>query len=75
MKYEWQKLAPLAKPCPLCGSGNVVTERLGYFLEKGFKHVTIECADCGLSYTGDAGKDHNEAYKKALEHWNRRVTR
>lgn len=77
-KFEWQKTARLAKPCPLCGSRRVVTESRESFNESENKSCTyIECLDCGVTIYGEAvveGTDYNTAQRNVLKMWNRRAS-
>ena len=81
MKYDHEIKAIFAKPCPFCGSENVVTESRASFYKSKIKTCTyIECADCGAEVYGDPVRDengefittYNNAQHKALELWNRR---
>ena len=81
MKCDFEIKAIFAKPCPFCGSENVVTEGRASFYKSKTKSCTyIECADCGAKVYGDPvrGEDgvyistYNNAQHKVLEMWNRR---
>lgn len=79
MMYEWETVARLAKPCPLCGSRNVVTEKRSKFEEiPTLKTCTyIECRDCHVTVYGDPvleGTTYNEAQRRVLKRWNRRAS-
>lgn len=82
MKYDFQVKAIFAKPCPLCGSRNVVTESKKHFYGNQVKSCSyIQCADCGVSVYGepvrkaDGGftESYNIAQHEALKLWNRRT--
>lgn len=76
-KYEWQRYARLAKPCPFCGGRRLVTESRESFDSSKNKSCTyIECLDCGATIYGEAvveGTDYNTAQRNALKLWNRRA--
>ena len=81
MKMEWEKTAPFAKPCPFCGSKNVVTEKKEHFYRGENKTcVYIECVDCGAEIYGNPVREsdgsfcgnYSVAYHEALTAWNRR---
>lgn len=78
MKYEWEKIARFAKPCPFCGSHRVITENKENFDDAVNKSCTyIRCENCGVSIYGDpvvGGIDYNEAQRNVLKVWNRRVS-
>ena len=73
--------AKLAKPCPCCGSRNVKMDNPEWIAMYDIKCASIECDNCGLQITGYAGYDYvtkedvtiQQAYRKALTRWNRRV--
>ena len=79
--FDYQRKAIFAKPCPFCGSSNVITEKKEQFYDSGNRSCTyIECDDCGAKIYGDPvrGEDgqydttYNTAQHRALEMWNRR---
>ena len=78
MKFEWQKIARLAKPCPLCGSRRIVTESKEHFDSIENKSCSyIECLDCGVMIYGEGvteGTDYNTAQRNVLRMWNRRAS-
>lgn len=76
-QYDFQVFVEQAKPCPLCGSRNIVTNSREYEEDKhriGAKYFCcIECDDCGLQYMGSGEDEYGVALLAALEHWNRRA--
>lgn len=81
MKFSFEVKAIFAKPCPFCGSENVVTESKSNFYARGLRACSyIKCADCGAAIYSDPvrGEDgefigtYNSAQHMALEMWNRR---
>ena len=74
MIYDFQTKAKLAKPCPLCGSDNIMVESPEYFAENRHSTLSIECADCGLAFRDGNGGNYSEVYREVLKKWNRRVT-
>lgn len=83
MKFDYERRMPLAKPCPFCGSRNVVTERKEHFDASEYKTCTfVRCVNCGVQIVGmpvlnDEGKfveDYETAQRQALKLWNRRVS-
>lgn len=72
MKFKNEVLARLAKPCPMCGSREVMTDRPSFFREKELGCTSIYCKKCNLEIWG-YGTDFNTAYHEALKNWNRRA--
>lgn len=81
MKYDHEIKAIFAKPCPFCGSENVVTESKSHFYGRGLRACSyIKCADCEATIYSDPvrGEDgeyirtYNNAQHEALAVWNRR---
>lgn len=78
-RYDWQIRARLAKPCPLCGSRNVLTdnreseETVKKRLAEEPYFKVIECLNCGCKYTGGPADTLDGAYRMALRGWNRRA--
>lgn len=78
---KMQVKAKLAKPCPCCGSKNVLMDNPKWIKAHSLNMVTIQCEDCKLEMNGHAGysfvKDETitlqQAYQSALRRWNRRV--
>ena len=71
--------ARLTKPCPCCGSKNIMMDDPKFIRENGLKVVELWCKDCGLSmkvFVGD-NEGHassvKEAYQIAVKRWNRRA--
>ena len=76
MKYSWQTKAMFVKPCPFCGSKNLVIEKKDSFYDSNKSCTYVECAECGVHVYGDGvlgGTTYNEAVHNAIERWNRRV--
>ena len=82
MKFSWEITAILAKPCPFCGSKDVVTESKEYF-EGGNKSCSyIKCLGCGATLYGDAKAGENGSYERTYtdaqravhKKWNRRAS-
>lgn len=76
--YEWQKKAAFAKPCPFCGSKNVLTEKKEHFYSGNVRTVSyIVCGDCGAQLYGNPILKEDATYNKAqhivLKMWNRRT--
>ena len=81
MKFDFEIKAIFAKPCPFCGSENVVTEgRASFYKSKNKSCTYIECADCGAKVYGNPVRNekgqfimtYNSAQHEALAVWNRR---
>lgn len=82
MKYSFEKKVAKAKPCPFCGSVNVVTGRKDFFEQSSCKTCSIiRCADCGVQVVGepvlnDDGtfvQDYDICQRQVLTMWNRRT--
>ena len=81
-KMDWEKKAYLAKPCPFCGSKDLVTENKDNFEDSNKSCTYIECLNCGVTVYGDVKSDANgsyestydEAQRAVLRKWNRRVS-
>lgn len=80
--FDYQRRIPIAKPCPLCGSEKIISEKKSNY-EKNNKCCTyIQCDECGLEVYGDPEfktgsgyeMDYSTALKRALKKWNRRAT-
>ena len=75
-----QMKAIFAKPCPFCGSRNVITEKKETFYGHRHRACTyIACDDCGAQIFGEPVRkdggydtDYNNAQHAALAAWNRR---
>lgn len=70
--------AKLSKPCPLCGSRDIVTESKHEFLRHKRDYgpeisMTITCVGCGVMVRGVPESGCNEAYRSVLKRWNRRA--
>lgn len=62
-----------AKPCPLCGSGFIVSETKE--LDKSAYSISIRCARCGLKgYKSFTRKiSETDGFARALDYWNTRA--
>ena len=84
MWSDIQRKAVFAKPCPYCGSRNIITERKEAFYKADAKTCTyMECDDCGATVYGVPVRDektwkfsenYNIAQHEALKRWNRRAS-
>ena len=75
------KKAMFAKPCPFCGSRNVITESKKSFYKSGNRCCSyIRCDECGAETYGNPVRNekgqfimtYNSAQHEALAVWNRR---
>lgn len=82
MKYTYEKRMPGAKPCPFCGSEEIVTESREHFEESFYKTCCLaRCAECGAQIVGEPVmkkdgtyiEDYDTAQSQALRMWNRRT--
>ena len=79
--FEWEKKAVFAKPCPFCGSTNVVTEKKDHYYQGIMSCSYMECKKCGAQVYGEPVRDENGSYDvtynkaqhQALAAWNRRT--
>ena len=82
MRFDYEKPMRLAKPCPLCGSKDVVTESRESFYDLKRPACTyVRCVDCDVQVFGDPVRDENDKFvedynvaeRQALKKWNRRT--
>lgn len=80
--FDYQRRIPIAKPCPLCGSEKIISEKKSHF-EKSNKACTyLQCDDCGVEVYGNTELNDDGSYettygialRRVLKKWNRRVT-
>ena len=76
-----QRKAIFAKPCPFCGSTNIITEKKAIFYRSENRCCTyMKCDECDAMIFGDPVRDehgelvtgYNSAQHAALTAWNRR---
>lgn len=82
MKYTYEKRMPGAKPCPFCGSEEIMTESREHFMESTTKTCCFaRCAECGAQIIGEPVLDKDGAFvedyelaqSQVLRRWNRRT--
>ncbi len=82
MKYKYEQRMLLAKPCPFCGSEEIMTESREHFMVSETKTCCIaRCAECGAQIIGEPVldkdgsfiEDYELAQSQALKMWNRRT--